>query len=254
MCYNRKLHVLEIIMICCLSAAFSVAVAQNSDTSTNSRGRTSAEVLRSYGIELSEPSLLNALNNSNPKIRMHAAMQLAADHDSDTMPAIERALSNEKDFMTRVGIAAALGSLQDHYGIETLQSTCADATVPIRAVIYATQMLQLLSVSRAGCADNIINSLSRAEDHDYLDVTIMLLPPIYGEVSRDQANRILSSIQKLLSDGTQQPSVHIAAGQALAEIGSASSVEVVRSALSRESDPVVRSTLHADLTALEKKQ
>jgi hypothetical protein len=48
--------------------------------------------------------------------------------------------------------------------------------------------------------------------------------------------------------------VHIATGQALAEIGSASSIEVVRSALSRESDPVVRSTLHADLTALEKKQ
>ncbi len=243
-------RILGTIIIGCLS---TVVIAQNADTPANSRGRTSAEILRDYGIDPSESSLLAALKNANPRVRMLAAFQLQSDRDNDAIPAIERALSDEKDPMMRAEIATALGAL-DHSGIEHLQAMCADAALPIRALTYAVQMLQLLNESSAGCLDRVLGSLNRADERDYLDTTVTLLPPIYSEVSRDQADWILSSIQKLLNDRSQQPSVRLAAGQALAEIGAPSSIDIVRGALSREDDPVMRSRLQEDLTALEKKQ
>jgi hypothetical protein len=250
-----------VIAACCLCAV--PAVGQNGGQVTNahidggevanSRGRSSAEVLRAYGIELSEPSLVAALSNPNARIRMNAAMQLAADNDSSAIPSIEGALSSEKDPMTRVAIAGALASLGDQKGSASLQAMCADSDTPIRAVIYAVQMLQMLDQSRAECTGNILNAINNPRDRDYRDVTITLLAPMYNQVPREEANRIVNTIQKLLSDRAQQPSVRLAAGQALAEIGSPSSVAVVRSAIEREEDPTVRSSLQADLAKLSGK-
>jgi HEAT repeat protein len=229
------------------------AGAQNGGAITSSRGSTSAEALRSYGVELSEQSLLVALCNVNPKIRALAADQLSHDHHFDAIPAIERAFSIEKDPMTRVGIAAALVAMHDPTGAEHLQTMCSDPAQSIRIVFEATQMLQLFGQSSGGCAAAILGSVNRVGDADYRAVVLSLLPTIYREVPGNQTNRIVSVIENLLSDETQQPAVIIAASSALSQIGSASSVEVVRGAIVREKEPAVRASLEEDLAALEKK-
>ena len=241
---------IEIILCSCVATSLT---AQNGGISSNDRGKSPAEELRSYGIELSEPSLLAALQNSNPRVRMLAAHQLQGDGDTNAIPAIQIALSAEKDPRAGVGIATALSAMHDPKGTEYLQAMCADTTQPIRVVFKATQMLQVLDAPSGGCVDALLGSLSRASDKDYRDVILSLLPAIYPEVSPEQAVRILQAIQTMLKDTTQQPSVRLAAGQALAQIGVPSSAEVVRDAMLRENDSVVRASLQSDLNMLEKK-
>ena len=248
MSYKFRLSIVA--MICNL--LLSAAIAQDIQPGSH-RGRSSAEALRSYGIDLSRQSLLAALSNANPRVRVLAADQLAYQHDADAIPAVEQAYSVEKDSMTRVGIAAALSSLKDPAGVEYLQTICRDGTLPIKATIAAVQMLELFDASSKECADTIISSLTRPEDADYRAVTLSLLPGIYKQVPGAQRGRIVSTIQNLLIDKAQQPNVLISAGEALAEIGSPSSAAVVRDVLTRDLDPVLRSSLQEDLKAFEKK-
>jgi len=251
MLVNRTAWLIEIILCSCVVTSLT---AQNGDMTGGGRGKTTAEELKSYGIELSEPSLLAALRNSNPRVRVLAAHQLQGDHDTDAIPAIDSALSVEKDPLAGVRIATALSAMHDPKGTEYLQAMCADTRQPTRVVFEATQMLQLLDVPSGGCADAVLESLNTTSDIDYRDVVLSLLPAIYPEVSHEQAVRILQVIENLLRDTTQQPSVHLAAGQALAQIGLPSSVEVVQEAISRENDPVVRASFQSDLDVLEKKR
>ncbi|MGA7316887.1 MAG: HEAT repeat domain-containing protein [Silvibacterium sp.] len=250
MLVNHAAWLIEIILCSCVATSLT---AQNGGISSSGRGKSPAEELQSYGIELSQSSLLAALRNLNPRVRMLAAHQLQSDHDTDAIPAIESALSVEKDPRAGVGIATALSAMHDPKGTEHLQAMCADTTQPIRVVFDATQMLQLLDAPSGGCADAVLGSLNRTSDRDYRDVILSLLPAIYPEVSHEQAVRILQAIENLLRDTTQQASVRLAAGQALAQIGVPSSVEVVREAMSRENDPVIRASLQSDLNMLEKK-
>ena len=84
---NRTVQLIGIIICSCVAPPLT---AQNGGISSSSLGKTSAEELRSYGIELSEPSLLAALRNANPRVRALAAHQLQSDRDTDAIPAIER--------------------------------------------------------------------------------------------------------------------------------------------------------------------
>ena len=140
---------IEIILCSCVATSLT---AQNGGISSNDRGKSPPEELTSYGIELSEPSLLAALQNSNPRVRMLAAHQLQGDGDTDAIPAIQSALPAENDPRAGVGIATALSAMHDPKGTEYLQAMCADTTQPIRVVFEATQMLQLLDApsGRAG--------------------------------------------------------------------------------------------------------
>jgi HEAT repeat protein len=147
------------------SLFFRAAIAQGIPPVSH-RGRSSAEALNSYGIDVSKESLLAALSNANPRVRVLAADQLAYQHDSDAVPAIEQAYSVEKDSMTRVGIAAALSSLKDPAGVEFLQTICRDGTSPIKTTIAAAQMLELFDASGKECIDIIISSLTRPADAD----------------------------------------------------------------------------------------
>src|SRR5271166_5133596 len=118
---NRAAWLIEIILCSCVATSL---MAQNGDISSSDRGKTSAEELKSYGIELSERSLLAALRNSNPRVRVLAAHQLQSDHDTDAIPAIDSALSAEKDPRAGVGIATALSALHDPRGTVYLQEMC----------------------------------------------------------------------------------------------------------------------------------
>jgi len=238
-------------MFSCL--LLTLGLSQNSEVITNSQHRTFAEDLSSYGIDLSRQSLVAALSNKDPKVRSLAANQLVQDGDQDAIPSIEAALAIEKDPHARMGIAAALSAVPDSKGVESLQAMCNDTTLPFRMQLAAVQTLQIAHSPSGVCADAMLGSLNRAEDAGYRDVILTVLPAMYIELPRDQSGRIVSLVEELLRDRAPQSSVRIAASSALAQIGSASSVEVIRAAIVREQDPVVRSSLEGDLVALEKK-
>jgi HEAT repeat protein len=216
MLVNRSPSLAGIVIGCLFAAS---AMAQNGGSAANSRGKTSAERLQEYGIELSESSLLAALSNSTPKVRLLAAMQLAADNDIDAIPAIERAFTYEENPLARVTLAVALGSLHEPRGVDYLQAMCADTAVPIEVLIRATEALEVLNIASGSCADALLHSLNQSSDRDYRDSTVSVLPLVYPFVTPGKADQIVEAITKLLSDKSQQPSVRLAAGHAIEEIG-----------------------------------
>jgi len=202
---------------------------------------------------------VHELSNTNPKVRRLAASQLQATHYADTSDAvdvthaIEHALSIEEDPLTRVSLATSLAGLHDPEGIKHLQTMCIDASMPIRVLISAAQSLQIFKASNAGCIDVLLDDLTNDRDKDYRDTTITLFPALYRQSTPQQAARIVTTIESLLADRNEGPSVRIRAGEALAAIGSPSSADVLAEAISQEQNPVLKASLERNLHALEKK-
>lgn len=239
-----------------LGTCFALITANSAKaqaTSVNSRGKTSAEVLRDYGIDSSEASLLEALRNPTAKIRVLAAHQLAANHDDNAVPPVERAFAEEPDPMARVGIATALASLHDQHGLGYLQEICSDKTTSVRAAVTALQMIRMLQGISTGCTDGMLKRLKDESSKDYRDVIIPTLADLYITATNEQAIQITSSFQQLIGDRDEQPSVRLAAGQALAQIGVPSSLPVLKEAVMVEKDQTMHAALKSDLDALQKK-
>jgi len=235
-------------------ALIGVATAQDTVTKTDHALKSFADSLRSHGIEISKQALTIALSNNDPEVRALAANQLAQDHDSDAIPSIEQALSNEKDSRTRVEISSALWALGDSKGANELQAMCSTASLPIAVTIEAVQNLQMVHLSTSGCVTTVLESLKKVESIDYRADILSLFPAMYIDSTDNQAGQIVSVSENLLSDTTQQPAVRMSASHVLAQIKSSSSAAVVRSALLRESDPIVQASLKEDLKVLEKQQ
>ena len=132
---------------------------------------------------------------------------------------------------------------------------CKDTAQPIADVIEVVQSIQMIAgASSAGCADIILDSLNHAQDVDYRDVIVTLLPAMYREVSRDQSDQIVSKLEELLTDSTQQPTVRLRASHALADIGLPTSAEFIRNAILREKDSQMRKEFQSDLDSLATKR
>ena len=229
------------------------ASAQQSSIAINPPSTHVTVQLRALGIDLSERSLIEALSNSDSNVRILAALQLGQDRDVRSIPSIEYALSIEHNTKAHIGIVAALGSLHDSKGVEHLQTMCTDTSLPIADIFAAVQSIQIAGASSAVCAGTIVDSVNQAQYADYRADILSLLPTLYRDVPADKAERILGVLKDMVGDGRQQAAVRLGAGLALAEIGAPSSAEAIRSAISREKDPFVRSTLQDRLNVLEKK-
>lgn len=218
----------------------------------SSLGVNPAEKLTSYGIELSKESLLAALNDASPEIRTLAAEELIYEkHDADAIPAIERALSDERDSNVGVEFATALLWAHDLIGRKYLLAVCTDDTTDSRTLLSAVSGLSVLKQSVSPCADTVINSAIL--DHDYRACLLSLLPAMYHEVASDEAARILGVLEGMLSDD-QEPDVRLTAGYGLAQIGSISSEESIRDAMLGTDDAMLHSSFQSDLAMLEKKR
>lgn len=213
---------------------------------------TVAEALKDRGINRAPASLTAALRNSDPYVRSLAANMLAQDRDLEEVPQIEAALTVETDPQARIGISGALSSLHDPKGAESLWAMCTDPKLPIRFVIESASHLQLLRLPSGICADTIIDSLIIESDASYRDYALNSLPPMYKEVSPSQQARILAAVEGLLKDPAQQTNVRLAAGHALTQIGSLSSVDAFNAAILREKDANMKRWLQDDLNALRR--
>ena len=74
---------------------------------------TTADLLRSRGVDTSQSSLITALNNGNRDVKSLAARQLIENKTPQSVAAVENALSTEKDILTRINIASVLANTED---------------------------------------------------------------------------------------------------------------------------------------------
>jgi len=228
--------------------------AQNVQIITNFPPRTLAEALRSKGInDLSEPSLIAALTNSDPQVRIMAANKLAEDHHDDATPAIESALAREQDLNAQVGLAEALWSLHDEKGVAHLHAICTDPSLSFEVLISAVRALKLTHSPAGGCAETFFAAMTRVKEPGELAMGASLLPAIYVDAKPGQRTRILATLELLLADKNQEAPVRLLSSQALSDIGTPECAQAIRAAIAQEQDPTVRTFFEATLKGLEKR-
>jgi hypothetical protein len=228
--------------------------AQDVQIVSNFPPRTSAEVLRAKGIhDLSEPSLVAELGNSDPEIRREAASELAAEHRDTSIPAIESALNRERDLSVQVGLAETLLLLGDQRGGTQLHAMCTDPSVPIQFVISAVRALQITHSSSSMCADTLLKEMSHTKEGGEVAMASSLLPQIYADASSSQARQIFATLQSLILDKKQEAIVRMNSSRALVQIGGPESRATIREAISSERDPAMRSFFEDYLKTLEKR-
>lgn len=221
---------------------------------------TTADLLRSRGVDTSQSSLITALSNGNRDVKSLAARQLIENKTPQSVAAVENALSTEKDILTRINIASVLANTEDLIGARHLETICMDASLSVdvtaRAVwsIATAQRLHPGLASAGKCADTVLAASDHMDTNTaYQRVDIMtMLSSMYREVPKNKADRMIAIAQNALGD--KDPRVRLYASQALSKMGSTASIGLVRNALQIEVDPNTRVWLQRYLEALQKLQ
>jgi HEAT repeat protein len=78
------------------------------------------------------------------------------------------------------------------------------------------------------------------------------LGPLYKKASQAQQTEILAALQTHLND--KEPITRMVASRALAQTAFPNSADMIKTALQREADPMVRAGMQSDLTALREKR
>jgi HEAT repeat protein len=208
------------------------------------------QLLRERNIELTETSLVAALQNEDAHVRYLAALVLAENQSTNAISAITVALAQEKVPETRVNLALALAQLGDPKGIQTLRETCDNAGADLRSRVYATKYV--VDLGQKGCLNAAIDASRSATTDSGSRVLALSLLPRFRHPTAADSERVFDASVKALSD--PQAEVRVAAGDTLRRLGKPSGVSSLQQAIAREQDDVVRSKLRLDLEELKEKE
>ncbi len=236
-----------------LACAFALAFAVVPTARVGGSPLTSlADALHAKGIDLSRPSLLAALRNSDPAVRGLAANKLAENQDAEALPAIKEALSVEKDLRARINFGLALWTLQDPDGLTVLHGMCADPSFSIDTIVAVVQELSLIHESSEVCVKPVLTFLEAHHDSESRARSLTALPDLYPWATPVQAEGILRMLLGMLSD--RDPYVRVQTAQSLVQIGLPSSAGPIRAQMLRETDRNIRDNLQTALDMLARKQ
>ena len=105
---------------------------------------TPEELLRSYGVALETPSLVEALSNPQAIVRQNAALLLGRRKDTAVIPELKKHLNDEFPY-ARLAVAGALVQLGDQSGNAVLMEALADQNPG--SAIYAAAALEQMGNS-----------------------------------------------------------------------------------------------------------
>jgi hypothetical protein len=195
-----------------------------------SRVPTVNELLTKHGIALSEPALIQALNNADSEVRVLAATKLAGDHDTNAISAIEKAVGDESNDVTRVQLARALAELGDEKGLSVLRAICSSEKNAGAIRVMAVQ--NLLELGHRECIDPVL-SLIRSNRNDAEDraVALTLLPQFIASPALTSKEALDVDI-KCLNDPSAL--VRLTAARVLGDLGDQQNMSALESAIARE--------------------
>jgi len=229
------------------------ALCGDSSVACSNRGRRSfGDSLRAHGIDLSESSLIAALQNNDPEVRSLAVAKLLEDHDLQSVSSIEKVLSAETNSNAKVEIAGALASFGDPLGAKYLVAMCTDPSLPTLAMSAAVHGLALAHYSHpqftspAVCADTVLDLFDNRPDSK-VDM-VELFAAMYHEVSQSQADRMFADAQSLLQSDSL--SSRIVGSDILASLGFTAALDLLHTAMESATDPVERLSYYSDYLTL----
>lgn len=222
------------------------------DIRHNRRPPTVEEALQGYKIQLTKPALVSALRNADPEVRWLAAVKLAQDKATETIPAILEALLSERVAPTRVNMAFALAQLGEAKGFSGLQDTCRDrGTPPWLRLQAARYMLDNLKREDETCRKALIAILQSQPSRDSLVEAASLLRGLQN-LSQEESQTVFEAALKALL--AQEPSLRLAASHVLGQAENRAAIPYLQSAAAKEKDKIVRSQMQADVKRLQKQK
>jgi HEAT repeat protein len=204
-----------------------------------------SQQLRQHNIELTESSLIKALQNSDAQVRDLAAAKLAEEKDLGAVPAMYEALAKEKVTETRINMAFSLALLGEGKAVHELADDCDNLKLPgyfrARAITYMQRL------GNKACLTAALHLIST--DPDSRQQVLSLLPQ-YPNPSKKEAGEILATTIKCLTDDSA--AVRMQAGDTLVTLRDPAAIPDLENGIAREQDRDVRSQLETNLEQLRK--
>src|SRR5581483_2937596 len=156
------------------------------------------DLLHMHNIDLTAPSLVAALRNTDPEVRWLAAVQLQEDKVVEAIPAIYQALESEKAPRARVNMALALALLGDPGGRDELHRLCADETFPPEFRLYAVRYMFDLHVSKD---ESCLRAAEQIANHTraYRSSALELLPRFH-DLTPEESDKVFRIVARRLKD------------------------------------------------------
>jgi HEAT repeat protein len=192
---------------------------------------TFADALAQHHVEPTETALIAALKDPDGAVRSLAAAQLAAMDDHPALPAITRALNDERDPQVQVNLAGAATWLGSRTGLDQLQLICQDGNVPSVTRLDAARYVSHKELPTCFPA---IEEIERTEQDPAVRVQAVAAAVNY----RGQADKAETLAISALAD--LDPSVRIAAADALLSLHKPDAIGALNRALQVDADDTAR--------------
>jgi HEAT repeat protein len=202
---------------------------------------TFAAGLERHNIPLTEPALLAALRDPDGEVRSLAAAQLAAMDDHQALKEIVRAIQDERDPQVQVNLAGAGSWLGSRLAIEQLERSCQDINVPSTARLDAARYVSHKQL--ATCFPSVREIARNDQDASVRMQAVTAAVYYHGQGDGAQAIAV-----RALDD--VDPSVRIAAADALRSLRATAAIRALETALGSEGDETAREHLRESARVL----
>jgi len=192
---------------------------------------TFADSLTQHHITLAEPALIAALQDPDGEVRSLAAAELAAMDDHPALPAISRALDNERDPQVVVNLAGAATWLGSRHGLDQLEAVCQNTNMPSLVRLDSARYVSHRELATCYPA---IEQIEKTEQ----DANVRVLAIQSAALYRGQEDKAGALAVSALAD--LDPAVRIAAADALRSLHAAGATGPLRNALQVEGDDTAR--------------
>jgi HEAT repeat protein len=203
---------------------------------------TFAAGLERHHVPLTESALLEALRDPDGEVRSLAAAQLAAMDNHPALKNIVRAIEDERDPQVQVNIAGASTWLGSRTGLEQLERMCADINVPSTVRLDAARYVS--NKSLATCFPAVQDIAHTEQDPSVRVLAIQAAVSYRGQTDRAQTVAVAAL-------GDIDPSVRIAAADALHFLRATSTIGALNRALQTEGDDTAREHLRETIRVLQ---
>ena len=211
------------------------------------------DLLHMHNIDLTAPSLVAALRNTDPEVRWLAAVQLQEDKVVEAIPAIYQALESEKAPRARVNMALALALLGDTEGRDEMHRLCADETFPPEFRLYAVRYMFDLHVSKDESCLRTAEQIANLVSPDYHTIahriSALELLPRFHDLTPEESDKVFRIVARRLKD--PEPTVRMQAGRSLTVIGNPAAITDLQRAIAREDEEGTRNVLEQELEKLQ---
>lgn len=202
---------------------------------------TFAAGLDRHHIDQTHTALIEALRDSDGEVRSLAAAQLAAMDDHPALPAIIRALEDERDPQVQVNIGGAATWLGSRRALDELQQVCQNVNMPPTARLDAARYV---SHKELPTCYGAIEQIERTDQDPEIRVLALEAAASYRGKSSEAQLLAMAALADLY------PEVRISAADILRSLHTTHAIPALDAALQKDVDDTAREHIREAIRVL----